>query len=112
MDPLSEQQLAREERLRAAQTRTFLGHSRKITSLAWSATGHLLATGSADSTVRTWPLDAATGALRRAADVLRGHAGTVDALAWSPTDAHVLASGSVDRTVRFWDARSAITWLL
>ena len=79
MSELSEQQLLREERLRAAQPRVHLGHSRKITALAWSAGGALLATGSMDTTVRVWPLEAATGALRRAADVLRGHTATVDA---------------------------------
>ena len=75
----------------------------QIMSLAWSSTGHLVATGSGDFSVRTWSLDP-TGAPRRS-DALRGHAGAVDAVAWSPTAPAVLASGATDRTVRLWDTR-------
>src|SRR5262249_35372710 len=57
-----------------------------------------LASGGADRCVRLW--DPATGKEKA---VLRGHAGTVLSLAFSP-DGKVLASGSADRTARLWEA--------
>lgn len=96
---------AREERLKSAIVKSHLSHTKRISSLSWSCTGHLLASGSQDQTIRLWSLDHATGALKKPTDVLRGHSGTVDALAWHPTDANVLASGSSDRSVMIWNTK-------
>src|SRR5437588_489692 len=55
------------------------GHTRAITSLAWSPDGSVLAIGSEDGTVRLW--EGNNGRLRHK---LEGHTGLVTSLAWSP----------------------------
>jgi WD40 repeat protein len=89
---------------------TLAGHSDSVFDVAWSPQcvsppggqdercDDLLATASADGTARTW--DAWTGELR---DVLPGHAGWVQGVAWSP-DGQRLATSSWDRTAKVWEA--------
>jgi WD40 repeat protein len=67
-------------------------------SIAFSADGRLLASGSCDKLVRVW--DIAAGALKR---TIEGHSGWVWAVAFS-TNGHIIASGSDDKTVRLWNA--------
>ena len=74
------------------------GHTRWVTSVAFSPDGALLASASRDNTVRVW--DAATGA---AVKTLEGHTQEVMSVAFSP-DGALLASASWDNTVRVWDA--------
>jgi WD40 repeat protein len=66
--------------------------------VAFSANGRLLASGSADSTIRLW--DPATGTCER---VFEGHQGSVRALAVLSDEC--LASSS-DDTIRLWDLTS------
>ena len=72
------------------------GHTLAVTNVAFSPTDPLIATASADSTVRIW--DGKTFRLRAE---LRGHSAGIKGLAFSP-DGKTLATGSWDSTIRLW----------
>jgi WD40 repeat protein len=76
------------------------GHTRSVSSVAFSPDGHTLASGSDDSTVRLWNV---TDPARPTplGQPLTGHTRSVSSVAFSP-DGHTLASGSDDNTVRLW----------
>jgi WD40 repeat protein len=75
------------------------GHKISVNSVALSSgqEQQLLASGSANKTVRLW--DTHT---RECVAVLEGHTGCVDRVTFSP-NGRLLASASRDRTVRLWD---------
>ncbi|HEV3470933.1 MAG TPA: caspase family protein [Pyrinomonadaceae bacterium] len=73
------------------------GHAYRVDALAFSPDGRLLASGSADNTVRLW--EAATGRELRS---LAGHKLYVKAVAFSG-DGRLLASGGADGSVKLWD---------
>ena len=74
------------------------GHAEAVLSVAFSSDGRNLASGSGDTTIRTWSL--ATQAPRH---VMKGHTNWVLCIAWS-SDNVFLASGGMDCMVRLWDA--------
>src|SRR5438105_3743073 len=76
---------------------TLSGHSGTVWSVVWSSGGRLLASASADQTIRLW--DAATGQQTR---TLEGHTASIGGISFS-ADNRLLASKSDDETVRLWD---------
>ena len=70
-----------------------------VRSVAFSADGERILTGSDDKTARLW--DAKTGAEIYA---LKGHTDPVTSVAFSPDGARIL-TGSDDNTARLWDHR-------
>ena len=76
------------------------GHTNRVSSLAYSPNGQMLASGSRDNTVRLW--DTNTGQPKF---TLSGHSDLVTAVVYSP-DGATLASGSRDNTVRLWDTNA------
>ena len=77
--------------------RTLEGHSDKVTSVAFSSDGGLLASASWDNTIKLW--DPHTGEHLR---TLEGHSSEVTSVAFSP-DGGFLASASDDDTIKLWD---------
>jgi WD40 repeat protein len=78
------------------------GHTGKVTSLAWSGDGALLASGASQGDERIIVWDVASGTQKH---ILEGHSGWIRSLAFAP-NGNTLASGSVDQTIKLWDAES------
>ncbi|KAH6702770.1 hypothetical protein BKA61DRAFT_457375, partial [Leptodontidium sp. MPI-SDFR-AT-0119] len=81
-----------------AMVQTLEGHTREVSSVAFSPDGKQIVSGSWDKTVRRW--DAATG--QQLLPALEGHKDKVTSVAFSP-DGKQIVSGSWDKTVRLWD---------
>jgi len=71
------------------------GHTGPVSSLKISPDGSLIASSSADKTVRIWNINSGDCTL------LRGHTKGVNDCAWAPNNR--VASGGDDNDVRFWD---------
>jgi WD40 repeat protein/energy-coupling factor transporter ATP-binding protein EcfA2 len=76
------------------------GHGDAVAALAISPDGRLLATGSADRTIRLWDLTTAEPAA--SVRTLQGHTDAITTLAISP-DGRRLVSGGADAMVCLWD---------
>ena len=82
------------------ELRCFEGHESNVTSVAFSADGKRVLSGTLDMTLRLW--DMGTGKeLRRFED----YAGRVWSVAFSPDGKRAL-SGSCDGSIRIWDVET------
>jgi WD40 repeat protein len=78
------------------------GHLSKITSIAFNPKRNILASGSADNTIRLWKLEKnGTKYSLNCYEVLTGHTENVQWLNFNP-NGDLLASGSDDQSVRLW----------
>jgi THO complex subunit 3 len=72
-----------------------------IRSIGWTPTGHLIATGSMDRTIRIWNPDRPS---HRHTTELRA-SGAVEKVSWNPGKESELLSLGADGLARFWDVR-------
>ncbi|MAT40556.1 MAG: hypothetical protein CL946_13245 [Ectothiorhodospiraceae bacterium] len=86
-----------------ARIQTLNGHSGAVRSLDVSDDGRVIASGSADNSVRIW-----NTFHWRQSNVLTGHSGTVNSVDLTSGGLQVI-SGSDDNSVRVWDTRSGGT---
>ncbi|KAI9920872.1 hypothetical protein PsorP6_001751 [Peronosclerospora sorghi] len=90
-------------------SQTIIAHAKPISSTAFSPDENLLASSSADASVKIWRWRNDTNTLEVAVKTsLHGHEAGVSCAAWSPDSRH-LASASDDRTARLWDVETAKT---
>ncbi|HEY0754275.1 MAG TPA: protein kinase [Ktedonobacteraceae bacterium] len=73
-------------------------HTSTVTTLSWSPTGRMLASGDMQGQVRVW--DVASG---QTVYVYSGHTGAINWVAWSPNGQY-LASAGKDQSVQIWQA--------
>lgn len=77
----------------------------RIRAIAWNPLGTLIATGSADRTLRVWNPERPS--LRFSTD-LKGHSAGIERVAWNPQKEAELCSLSSDGMVKFWDVKNKI----
>eukprot|EP01047_Picozoa_sp_COSAG01_P031973 COSAG01_NODE_2293_length_7967_cov_83.137646_4_plen_903_part_00 len=87
---------------------TLSDHTSSVWALAYIPDQRLLASGSADASVKLWTVD---GARRSLLTTLTNHTSDVAALAYIP-DQRLLASGSYDHSVKLWTVDGARRSLL
>ena len=79
---------------------TLKEHTNRIRSVAFHPHDQILASGSADGTVKLWNVIAG-----ECLKTLRGHTKQVCSVAFSP-DGQTLASGSLDETIKIWNVQN------
>lgn len=81
-----------------------IGHSAEVLCLAYSPNGDLIASGSADESVRLWDARTHTTII----GPLFGHHSPVHTIVFAP-DGVIFASGSEDGTICLWDTKAGAT---
>ncbi|NSW79107.1 MAG: hypothetical protein HPY54_08750 [Chthonomonadetes bacterium] len=89
------------------RVKVIAAHSDRVNTVAFSADGSLLATGSDDTTVKIWRVQD-RGLSVTPVHTLQGHSSWVNAVAFSQNGQY-LASASRDGTVRVWNVASGET---
>jgi U3 small nucleolar RNA-associated protein 13 len=84
-------------------TRSYKAHDAPVIVMDIDRTSTLVATGSADSTVKVWDIDKGY-----CTHNFRGHGGVVSAVKFHPSkDRWTLVSGADDCQIRVWDLKSS-----
>ncbi|KAM5460955.1 WD domain protein [Microsporum ferrugineum] len=85
------------ERLHYKEKFVLKGHQRGVSAVKFSPDGTMVASCSADATIKIW--NTATGSLIH---TFEGHLAGISTISWSP-DGETIASGSDDKSIRLWN---------
>jgi U3 small nucleolar RNA-associated protein 13 len=79
--------------------RSFKAHEAPVLAMEWDPSSTLLATGSADSSVKVWDMKG-----NYCTHYLKGHGGIITSLAFHPTPGNMLLySAAEDGVIKVWD---------